>query len=150
MKPGAIAKELKKLERKGEITSQRVVNAARNESHPLHGCFEWDDTVAGEKWRNEQARRIIRTVEYEVTTENVTTRAAMYIRKGTAEKDQQGYITLPKLLTDEQEAAAAMSLELDRALRTLARAERIAEALGMAEVVREISARIVEVWKKVA
>lgn len=40
----------------------RLVDLARHEDSPLHEGFEWDDTVAGEKWRTEQARHMIRTV----------------------------------------------------------------------------------------
>lgn len=39
-----------------EVTAEEVVNAARDESSELHKCFEWDNNVAAEKWRTQQAR----------------------------------------------------------------------------------------------
>ena len=36
-----------------------VVNAARNENSELHKCFEWDDSIAAEKYRIEQARKVV-------------------------------------------------------------------------------------------
>lgn len=39
-----------------EVTAEEVVNAARDESSELHKCFEWDNSVAAEKWRAQQAR----------------------------------------------------------------------------------------------
>ena len=39
-----------------EVTAEEVVNAARDESCELHKCFEWDNSIAAEKWRTQQAR----------------------------------------------------------------------------------------------
>ena len=40
-------------------TPQQIVDKARDESTELHKCFEWDDTVAAEQWRKQQARIIV-------------------------------------------------------------------------------------------
>lgn len=56
----AAGAELERIEKaNGEITNQAVVDAARKTGNVLHGLFEWDDKVAGEKWRLNQARCII-------------------------------------------------------------------------------------------
>lgn len=47
----------------GELTPAAVVAAATPEDHPLHSQFEWDDTVAGRKYRIIQARELIRVVK---------------------------------------------------------------------------------------
>lgn len=47
----------------GELTPQSVVAEARNPDHPLHDRFEWNDKIAGEKYRLAQARKLIRTVK---------------------------------------------------------------------------------------
>lgn len=41
-------------------TPQEVLEKARDEGTELHKCFEWDDTVAAEKYRVIQARTIMR------------------------------------------------------------------------------------------
>lgn len=46
----------------GELAPKAVVDAARSASHPLHAHFEWDDAIAAEAHRLEQARHIIRIV----------------------------------------------------------------------------------------
>lgn len=51
--------ELSKLP---EITAKNVVNAARAEDAPLHKEFEWDDAIAGELYREDQARALIRHI----------------------------------------------------------------------------------------
>lgn len=47
----------------GSLTPTHVVDAARPIDHPLHGRFEWDDTIAGEKYRLGQAGELIRSVQ---------------------------------------------------------------------------------------
>ena len=60
--------------RKGQITPIDVVNAARKEDSLLHGYFEWDDSSAGDQYRLDQARYLLRVVEVEVTyKDNVQT-----------------------------------------------------------------------------
>jgi hypothetical protein len=53
----------------GELEPKRIVDTARDKKHPLHVHFEWDDILAGEAYRLEQARslvRIVRVVDEEV------------------------------------------------------------------------------------
>lgn len=44
----------------GMITPGQVVDEARDPASVLHGSFEWDDTVAAEKYRVIQAQKLIR------------------------------------------------------------------------------------------
>lgn len=46
-----------------KLTSELVVDVARDSRHPLHNRFEWDDSVAGEKYRQVQASELIRSVK---------------------------------------------------------------------------------------
>ncbi|WP_280474795.1 hypothetical protein [Nocardia asiatica] len=47
---------------RGRLTAQDVVDVARDEAHPLHSRFEWNDAVAGEAYRRVQAAELIRSV----------------------------------------------------------------------------------------
>lgn len=44
----------------GVLKAEDVVAFARNPESALHGCFDWDDNEAAEKWRLSQARAVIR------------------------------------------------------------------------------------------
>lgn len=46
----------------GRLTPAIVVDEARVKGHPLHSRFEWDNRIAGEAWRQEQAAALIRSV----------------------------------------------------------------------------------------
>lgn len=52
-------------EARGSLTPAILVDEARATDHPLHDRFEWDDAIAGEKYRLVQARHIIRSVRIE-------------------------------------------------------------------------------------
>jgi hypothetical protein len=49
-------------QQKGRLTPPAVVEAARSNRHPLHQYFEWDNDVAAEAYRLDQARTLIRSV----------------------------------------------------------------------------------------
>jgi hypothetical protein len=43
----------------GRVEPQAVVDASRRKDAPLHPCFTWDDKQAAEKFRQDEARRVI-------------------------------------------------------------------------------------------
>lgn len=58
--------EITRLEK---ITPQNVVELARNENSVIHNDFEWNDEIAGEKYRNIQAADMIRSFVVETKEE---------------------------------------------------------------------------------
>jgi len=57
--PETVAGELERL---GWFNIPAVVADAKSPQSPLHACFEWDDEVAAEKYRDHQARTLIDSV----------------------------------------------------------------------------------------
>lgn len=47
---------------RGALTPRVVVDAAADEDHPLHDRLEWDDAIAGDRYRLVQAQEMIRSV----------------------------------------------------------------------------------------
>lgn len=56
---GTVCEELEKV---GKLTAEELVNVSRPEDAPLHSEFEWDDAIAGENWRKQQARCLINSL----------------------------------------------------------------------------------------
>lgn len=54
---GAVCEQ---LEAAGNLTAKSLLNASRPKDAPLHSEFEWDDSIAAERYREDQARCIIR------------------------------------------------------------------------------------------
>lgn len=56
-------KVFKELEESVGLTAKTLVNASRPEEAPLHKEFEWNDDIAAEKYREDQARRMIQALK---------------------------------------------------------------------------------------
>lgn len=50
-------------EERGELTAQAVLEDAREPDSPLHVAFVWDDGLAAERYRMNQARNLIRSIK---------------------------------------------------------------------------------------
>ena len=62
-----VGKELEKLG--DNLTPDNVVEVAKDENNVMHDMFEWDDMVAGEKYRLWQARNIIANIRVSVISD---------------------------------------------------------------------------------
>lgn len=67
-----------------EITPQNVVNLARSEKSVIHNDFEWNDEIAGEKYRVLQAGEMIRNF---VIEEKKTEKSPVRMLHITSEKN---------------------------------------------------------------
>ncbi len=57
---GVAAEEIQRIEKaQGVVTAENVLDESRSEEATLHDCFEWDDGLAGEKWRLKQSSDLI-------------------------------------------------------------------------------------------
>lgn len=65
--PQAVGEELERIRsaHSGELYPAHVIEAAKNPKNPLHKHFEWDDKIAAEKFRLDQARLLIRVIRIE-------------------------------------------------------------------------------------
>lgn len=119
----------------GSLTPEAVVESARSPESPMHGLFTWDDAVAGQKWRLEQARELIRSVKVVISTEARAISTVHYVRDPSQAAGAQGYVSVTALRRDPEGARAAVLAEFSRAASALARARGLADALGLAEQV---------------
>lgn len=84
----------------GKLTAHAVVEAAEQEDHPLHQYFEWDDARAAKRYRLQQARQLIKAVQYKVKAGKVEIDTAAFVRIFNADQLPQaspgpGYVPLP-------------------------------------------------------
>lgn len=96
MKKAVITRELDKIRnaKGGEILAKDILDKAKSKNHPLHDEFEWDDKVAGHKYRLKQAYDMIRL--YEAVVTHKESQRAPVIESGAAVRGLlQGYSGLP-------------------------------------------------------
>lgn len=128
----------------GTLTPELVVKDATSPKSPLHDYFEWDDDIAAHKFRLEQARTLIRSVEVRITVEDIEVRVPRYVRDPLADTDDQGYVDVERLRGNQLNSRRAMIYECDRAEACIDRARRLAVALGFAGRIDAIKAGIAE------
>ena len=83
----------------GRLTPAIVVEESREAGAPLHDRFEWDDSVAAEGFRREQAAELIRTqkVTYLKSGETRSVRSFHSVSRA----DGQTYVPVPEVIADE-------------------------------------------------
>ena len=58
----AAGEQCERLAEEGRLTAKELVNENRPKNAPLHGAFEWNDKIAGELYRENQARHIMNSL----------------------------------------------------------------------------------------
>ena len=141
----AIRERLAKLEKsgKGRLTPDAVLEDAANKTSPLHDQFEWDDTKAAQAHRLVQARRLIVSVMVVTTTTTAIVEAPFYMRDPNAAGDEQGYVSVNTLRSDEDSARAALIDAFKVAGDYLRRARELAIVLEMHDQVDALISGVV-------
>lgn len=102
-----VGEHLRKLEKQyGEVTRETFLESARPADSPMHSLFEWNDTVAAEKYRLHQANVIIASIRVTVTEEErppVTLRGFVQDRKVSP-----GYLNIERALSEEDKRARVL------------------------------------------
>lgn len=100
----------------GKLTPAIVVDVARPADHPLHDRFVWDDAIAGERYRLDQARDLIQSIRItraRADSTHATARAYLSVRDG----DGFAYRPTEEVLTDPLSAKMALA-DMEREWRT--------------------------------
>lgn len=134
--PQKIGEALNKIAMAGgnKITPRATVDAARDQKSPLHPHFEWDDRVAAEAHRLEQARNLISVVRIvDEESEEGNVRAFLSINDG------KGRVYHPvDAVKRSAELQAALTAQADRELEAFQRRYRsLKEVCAIIELARE-------------
>jgi hypothetical protein len=131
----AVAAEvMDRLAEEDRLNAQELVEESRPEDAPLHREFEWDDSVAAEKYREEQAGALIRhlVVRIEANDQEYPTRQYFMIQP-----EAKIYEPIQVILKDEDKT----DLLLEQAKRELlAFKAKYACLKELAEVIKAIDA----------
>lgn len=83
----------------GYLEPSLVVREARSKESPLHAAFEWDDHRAGEQFRLQQARHLIREVR--VITENGEETIEQRVFVNVITENHRGYMPVVAVMSDD-------------------------------------------------
>jgi hypothetical protein len=112
------------------LTAKRVVAEARPKRSPLHPYFEWRDDVAGELYREEQARLLTRSIVYvEVTEEDEEPKTYPVYVHATVPEVGSCYVTTEAAMGNEEIKAKVMAEALSGLRAWRRRYEMLSEEL---------------------
>jgi hypothetical protein len=87
-------------EKQVPIVPEDMVNDARSESSPIHGYFTWDDRVAADKWRVEEAKYYLRTIHIIEAPESEPIRLTHVVTVTTEDgEERKGYMDIRRIRT---------------------------------------------------
>lgn len=104
----------------GELKPPTIVDEARPKDALLHPAFEWDDFVAAELHRQDQARHLIRAVQV-VKENNEPQSVYVHINKTGSYLPIETVVTREDLYEDAYRAACSRINEAQKALAELER-----------------------------
>lgn len=89
-------------ERDGCVTKESFLEESRPQTAPTHELFEWDDTVAAERYRLEQSRHIITDLQVKIIRQDVEKTAPAVVKVTVGNKTKGEYINAETVMqTDE-------------------------------------------------
>ena len=122
---GAALEELRQQNQ--VLTPQLVLEAAENPESPLHHYFTWDNDTAAEKYRLQEAAKIIRSIEVVVVSKSgkESQHRALYTTVQIGEDSPGVYVSAEDGLSDKQIRRALLKrakreAALSRIMKTMA------------------------------
>lgn len=124
--------------RNGRLTPRDVLDEAADPESPLHSRFVWDDEAAGERYRLDQAARLIRSVKITVERGRGRTYAVRAFPHVPSAPDEDDDTELASYVPTETVAAdprmrALVQARMEREWRSLRR--RYQDTVGFWDVV---------------
>lgn len=101
-------------ERDGCVTKEAFLEESRPQTAPTHELFEWDDTVAAEKYRLEQSRHIITDLQVKIIRHDVEKKAPAVVKVTVGNKTKGEYVNVETVMqTDELRKVALQNALYD-------------------------------------
>lgn len=96
---------------RGTVTPEQVVESAKDEAHPLHGYFEWDDDEAAARYRLMQASQLIRQVRVSVVAADQRTMVVRaFVSLPSDRIGTGGYRTIEGVLAEQGQRAELLAM----------------------------------------
>lgn len=129
-----VGEELERLESAGELTADEVLEFAKNNpDSETYKCFEWDDSVVGEKYRKLQANHIMTSISVTIKSEPKETQR-VYLNIKSSIDNSRKFKNVKEVLKNDKEYQQV----LDNAKQAFIRTKEQYELLVNKEDLRRI------------
>lgn len=122
----------------GEITTKAVVDESRDDCSVLHSCFEWDDSIAAEKYRQTQAGEMIRLL---VTIEKSDEEAEPMVVRAIV-KTTEKYEPITVTVRSEEKYAVLLQDALNDAMWFKKKYENLKELRAVIDAIDEFASKL--------
>lgn len=137
-----VGEELEKLEFAGELIADEVLKFARNNpDSELYKCFEWDDSIAGEKYRKMQSSGILSSISVTIKEEPKETQR-VYVSVKTSLDNTRKFKNIKEVVKNDEEYQQL----IDRAKKSFVRCKEEYETLLQKDDLKEI---IFELYREI-
>lgn len=136
-----VGRELEKIENdNGSLDTRVMVDFARkNQDSELYKCFEWDNDIAAEKYRLQQANKVLCSISVvinESEEEREVTRA--YVNIVDSEDNDRKYKNIARVLENDEEYEQLKNKAYQDLLRCKDRYENVLDLEDLKEIVFSI------------
>lgn len=127
----------------GTITPQVVIENARDKESPLHRCFEWRDDVAAERFRENQARQVIRSIRvvYEIDGQK-SEPMRVFVNFDATDETARSYMAVATVMADAELFERARQQLLREAT---AMTERYKQFVALRSIIEQMQESVLEV-----
>lgn len=131
--PTIAVAQMQQLEAEGNLTAKGLLDANRPEGAPLHNEFEWNDSIAAEKYRESQARHLINSLV--VVREDVgPVRNFFQITSGDSR-----YSSLSVILESEDDRGTLLRMALRELESFRAKYSKLEELAGVFDAIQKVA-----------
>ena len=123
----------------GRVTTHDLVEDARNPKSPLHDIFEWNDSEAASKYRLQQARQLLRTIEVEIVSKD---KKPKWVNAHISFKEEEGYVSTIDVMSDKDLRERFINQALSEARRWMERYKAYQELTDIFKAIKITSKKI--------
>lgn len=114
-----------------------LVNDARSEESPLHPMFEWDDSIAAENYRIDQARGVLQAIRVQLTPGETPVPAFVHVKIN----NEPGYAGIVRAMSDEEMKAQVLADALRQLASLQLRYDTLSELQPVWEALKAVKGR---------
>lgn len=123
------------LASKGRLSPAELVEVSRPDDSPLHNEFEWDDSIAAEKWREQTGRVMIASISVTVDDEEQSPPVRAYFN---IERTSHEYIPTEVIMSDESKKERLLNIAKRELTSFKAKYQTLAELAGVIHAINEV------------
>lgn len=145
--PDKLSRELRDIRAKhGKITSDLVLDRAKDSASCLHDEFEWDDTKAAKRYRKYQARYIIRAISIDVVVKDEISKKPEFITVKVDDEIQ--WVPREVVAVSEEFKSSALALAVKELYSIQAKYTELIELCGVWKEVDRVKKKHSKVIKR--